>query len=205
MRINPIKSNINFRKIYEGKTPDPKETVTILGSSKSTNRTLMNDYNCAQVTKALVLAGKNVLTGCGTNGIMGAAFKNAKENSKNEDGKQIQNLVIIKRPLWGDEDLENCVIIGEAKSEHERIADFQKCSDTFIIYPGGAGTLQEAASLIFENQYTDKPKKIILVGREYFKGLDKQYQTMYNARLCTNPEALYKIVDTVDEVLSRTL
>ena len=206
MRINSIVTNLNFQKIYKGKEPDPKNTVVIMGAAGDSDDIQKYCKDCAEATKALVLAGKNILTGCGSFGILGSAYNSAKENSvKDDNGKPAQNLAIIKNPLWGDENQDECIVIGKADSEAERIEDFENCANTFVIYPGGAGTIQEAATLIFDNRYGDKDNDIILVGKDYFKGLDLQYQTMYEMDQCKDPSTLYEIVDSPNDVIDKVL
>ena len=159
---------------------------------------------CSQITKALVLGGKNIVHGCGNSGIMGAAYKSAKMYSQKDiDGRPAQNLAIIAKPLWGDEDLENCIPLTYSNSEAERIEKFVQVANTFVIFPGSSTTLQEATTLITKNYYgnpQDK-KQIILVGRDFFKGLVEQYQKLYETKLIKcPPEELFRVVDNEDEL-----
>lgn len=176
-----------------------KNTVAILGSSKATPDIMDYLEMCSAYTKNLVLSGKNIVHGCGTAGIMGAAYNTAKEfSAKDENGKPQQNLAILANPLWGDEDLENCVPLTVANSEAERIEKFVEVADTMIIFPGSVTTLQEAATLITKNYYgkDEDKKKIILVGKDFFKGLAEQYQKLYESKLIKcKPEELFTIVD----------
>ncbi|MCD8024886.1 MAG: LOG family protein [Candidatus Gastranaerophilales bacterium] len=186
--------------------PKKRETVAVLGSSKETDQISEYINLCSDVTKNLIIADKNILTGCGSFGIMGAAYNSAKENSVlNGKMKPAQNLAIVKKPLWGDEDLENCVIIGTADSESQRIEKFHKKADKFLIFPGGASTIQEAATLIASNHYPpegEERKKIVLVGKDYFAGLSKQYDELYrNGLLNVEPDELFTVVDTKKEIL----
>mgnify|MGYP005774879139 FL=1 len=179
-------------------------TVGILGSSKSTDEILDYMDKCSQITKALVLGGKNIVHGCGNSGIMGAAYKSAKTYSQKDiDGRPAQNLAIIAKPLWGDEDLENCIPLTYSNSEAERIEKFAQVANTFVIFPGSSTTLQEATTLITKNYYgnpQDK-KQIILVGRDFFKGLVEQYQKLYETKLIKcPPEELFRVVDNEDEL-----
>ena len=184
-----------------------RETVVVLGSSRETDAILKSMELCSDVTRSLILANKNILTGCGTEGIMGAAYKTGKEYSiKNKNDRPAQNLVIVKKPLWGDEDLDNCVILECANSETERINKFHKKADDFLIFPGGVGTIQEAVVLIEKNYYSkpEERKKIILIGKDYFKGLQEQYQTMYeHGLLKCRPEELFTVLDSKEEILEK--
>ena len=197
---NSGEKNINFKQNKK------QETVAILGSSKTKDSIMDYMELCSEVTKSLVLADKNILHGCGNSGIMGSAYNAAKTYSKkDENNKPAQNLAIVKTPLWGDEDMKNCIVLDSANSEAERIEKFSNLADKIIIFPGGAATMQEAATLISRNNYTpeNKRKKIVLAGRDYFKGLDEQYETIYqNGLLNGKPEELYTLADTKEEILS---
>lgn len=90
---------------------------------------------------------------------MGEVYNAAKEASlKVPSGgggklKPVRNLAIIVEPLWGDENLEDCVPIGKANSEADRIEKFTQVADNFVVFPGSAATLQEASTLIQKNRY----------------------------------------------------
>ena len=198
--------NYNYPKNISFNQNKKRETVAILGSSKSKDSISEYINLCSDVTKSFVLADKNILHGCGTSGIMGAAYNAAKTYSKkDEENKPSQNLAIVKTPLWGDEDIENCVVIDKADSEAQRIEKFSDLADKVVIFPGGAATLQEATTLISKNNYTpkEKRKKIVLVGSDYFKNLDEQYKKIYSSGLLNEkPDKLYTIADTKEEILS---
>jgi len=180
-------------------------TIAIFGSSKDTDGILNAMDLCSRTTKSLVEMNYNILTGCGTNGVMGRAFTAAKENSliDQKTGKPKQNLTIVMDPPYGDEDIENSIPIAKANSELDRIDKFSKTANSFVIFPGSATTISEATTLIQQNEYTkEKPKKIILVGKDFFAGLNKQYQALAEAKLLKHkPEELFKVVDTEKEIL----
>jgi len=179
-------------------------TVAIMGSSKKTDKILEYMDICANSTRAIVKSGKNIVHGCGNAGIMGEAYVAGEINSiKDNHGTPVQNLAIIANPLWGDEDLDNCVPLLSSNSEAERIEGFSKVANTFVIYPGSATTLQEVTTLIAKNYYGKKEnkKKIILVGSEFFKGLKEQYDELYRSKLISCPPSeLFTIVDSEEEI-----
>ena len=181
-----------------------KNTIAILGSSKAADRIMNYMDMCSNVVKSLILADKKIVHGCGTTGIMGAAhYAGIKYSKINSEGKPEQNLGIVTDKLWGNEDTENCVMLTSAKNEADRIDKFAEVADTMLVFPGSVTTLQEATTLIQKNYYGESKdkKKIILVGKEYFRGLDKQYHTLYNNGLIsTKPEELYTIVDSENEI-----
>ena len=204
-RLN-FKADINIHIDSKYKTPQSKEkTIAVLGSSKATDDIMNYMEMCANSTKALVLSGKNLVHGCGAEGIMGKAYNSGYNYSaKNKDGLPEQNLAILTEPLWGDEDIEHCIPIGCAKSEADRIEKFAQVANTILIFPGSAGTLQEATTLISKNYYgkPDDKKKIVLIGKKFFEGLNAQYEQLYNSGLIKcKPEELYSIVDSEKEIL----
>jgi len=181
-----------------------KNTVAILGSSKSRDEIMDYMEACSSITKGLVLNGKNLVHGCGNSGIMGEAYESGKLYSKQDGaGKPIQNLAIIATPMWGDEDLDNCIPLTTANSEADRTEKFAQVADNFLIFPGSSTTLQEATTLITKNYY-GKPedrKQIIFVGKDFYKGLQEQYQKLYECKLIKcPPEELFTIVDSEEEV-----
>ena len=185
-----------------------KNTIAILGSSKSSEQIMSYMDMCSNVVKGLMNADKKIVHGCGTMGIMGAAhFAGVKFSKTNFDDKPEQNLGIVTDNLWGNEDTDNCIMLTSAKNEADRIDKFAEVADTILVFPGSVTTLQEATTLIQKNYYGQKEdkKKIILVGKEYFKGLDEQYQTLYKNGLITcKPDELYKIVDSEEEIKALT-
>ena len=47
-----------------------------------------------------------------------------------------------------------------------------------------------------------KPKKIVLIGKEFFKGIKDQVDKLYNTGLLKDkPENLFKVVDSPEEIL----
>jgi len=179
-------------------------TVAILGSSKTTDSILKYMDICSNSVKSIILSGKNIVTGCGTAGIMGSAYMAGKKYSKQDkEGKPLQNLAILTNPLWGDEDINNCVPLMSANSEAERIEKFTEIADTMIIFPGSATTIQEAATLITKNYYgkDENKKKIVLVGKDFFKGLVEQYNHLYETGLIKcKPDDLFTVVDSEEEI-----
>ncbi|MBR5305185.1 MAG: LOG family protein [Candidatus Gastranaerophilales bacterium] len=200
MRISPVNNRI-FKQSFKA-NHKKENTIAILGSSKSNDHILPDIIKVSRIVPTIIARGMNIVTGCGTRGIMGQAHYTAADYSKKDsNGKPIQNLAIIKKPLWGDEDLDNCEVIDEATSENERITKFIENADSFLIFPGGPATMLEATSVISHNHYAENKKKVILVGREYFKSLDEQYLKIYEMGLLkVDPKELYVLVDSVEEI-----
>ncbi len=180
-------------------------TITVLGSSRSTKELEQAMKASSDITRHFVEHGYNILTGCGTNGIMGAVYDAAAKYSEIVDGKPVQNLVIVKKPLWGDENIRDCVIIGKASSEETRINKFMRTSNTFIAFPGGATTIEEAATLIQNNKYpkNGETKTVILFGKDFWAGLIEQYKKLFETKILKeNPIGkLFHIADSPEEVI----
>ena len=205
----PIRGPASFAEIpeFDERYTGPESrarTVTVLGSSKSVDPIKEQVALAAGASGALVRRGYNVLTGAGNAGVMGAAYAAAAENA-NAAPKRGENLVLAVRPGWGDENLSDARAIGIADSEPRRVEAFTKVSDNFLIFPGSAGSIQEAAILVAMNAYRGKAalKRIILVGRDFFGGISQQYQRLFeDGLLKERPETLFRVVDSLDEILS---
>ncbi len=200
--INEIPNlNSNYTK-----AKSKQKTVAILGSSGSSGSLEKYLKASSDITRHFVENGFNIVHGCGSKGIMGEVYNSAKDASiKNAAGKPLQNLAIIVQPLWGDENLRDCVPIGKANSESERILKFTQVADNFVIFPGSATTLQEATTLIQNNRYpkNNEVKKIILFGLDFWEGLVTQYKKVFEMNLLKeNPIGkLFHVVNSKEEVL----
>lgn len=200
--INKIPSlNINYTS-----AESKQKTIAILGSSG--NSELLEKYlkTSSDITRHFIENGFNVVHGCGSRGIMGKVYNAAKEASiKDSKGKPIQNLAIIVEPLWGDENLNDCIPIGKANSEAERIVKFTKVADNFVIFPGSVTTLQEASTLIQNNRYPKlgEVKKVVLFGADFWEGLILQYKKIFEMNLLKeNPIGkLFHIANSKEDVL----
>ena len=204
MRITSINNNHHR---YTFKANQNKENnVAILGSSKTTEAIVPELVKTARITREIISSGKNIVTGCGSKGVMGQAYYTAAAfSTRNKDNIPEQNLAILKEPLWGDEDLKNCKVVATANSEANRIEKFIETADHFVIFPGGPGTIQEASTLISNNYYNKENKReIILVGSKYFSGLDEQYKKMHESGLIKGElSSLYTLTDDIDKVIEK--
>ena len=207
--INNVKQHtVNSIPNLDGRytfPPQKNKTITILGSSRSSKELENAMQASADITRYFVENGYNVVHGCGSEGIMGEVYNTAVKYSQKENGKPVQNLAIIKQPLWGDENLNDCVIVGKASSEAERIEKFGRVSDRFLIFPGGTTTMQEATTLIQNNKYPQKgeTKTIVLFGKEFWSGLAEQYKKLFEMKILKeNPIGkLFHIADSKEEVI----
>jgi len=149
---------------------DIGKAVSIFGSArmKSDNKY----YDLAERT-ARLFAGKGygVITGAGK-GIMEAANKGAKEAR----GESIGLNITI--PL--EQDINDYVTLPlEFRYFFVRKLMFVKYSKAFLVFPGGFGTLDEFFEIVALIQTKRVvPFPVILVGKEYWKGLLEWIKTV---------------------------
>lgn len=157
-------------------TPESRaNSVSTFGSSKASSEILGDIQLSPLLIKDVITDGKNIVHGGGSYGLMGTFISTGKKYSAKDDaGKPLQNLAIIMNPPYGDEDIHSCIPIGTASSEEERIGKFMQVADTFLVQKGSTATLKETSAVIGEN------KNVILIGKEFFEGLKKQYKQIFS-------------------------
>lgn len=175
---------------------DTKEAVSIFGSSKSDR----NDkyYKLAEETARLLARnGYAVITGAGA-GVMEAANKGAKLAGGESIGLNIL-IPIVQKPN------KYITKLLEFKYFFCRKVMFAKYSKAFIVFPGGFGTLDELfeAATLIQTKRVD-PFPIILVGREYWKGMiEWMHKTLIPHKTIERPEMkMLDCCDTPQEILS---
>lgn len=169
--------------------------VAIFGSARSLPGSI--GYQRAHAIAGLL--GKNgysVITGGGP-GIMEAANKGAAEGGAASVGLNIE-LPLEQKPNIFANKLLNFRYFFVRK------VMFVKYSIAFVILPGGFGTLDElfeAITLIQTRKI--KPFPVILVGKEYWKGLlDWVRDTLLREKMIALEDLdILKTVDTAEEVL----
>ncbi|MEI7473725.1 MAG: hypothetical protein WCK67_03010 [bacterium] len=202
MLLNLVNSKLSFTaKIkIDCRYTSPEvrnKTTAILGASRSSeqlDRFERIAYNDASST---VKRNEYIITGCGSNGIMGASYRGAANVDKEH------NLAVLKAPLWGDENTSECEVLGTRKTETSRINDFDEVAENKHIYPGGAATVAEAARFVLlKLKNPEKPSNITLIGKQEFKGIQEQYQSMENKGYLPEGTAakLFNIVDSSEEL-----
>jgi hypothetical protein len=151
------------------------------------------------IAKALVDSGYGVITGGGP-GIMEAGNKGAREANGASVGLNIDLPFEQEYNPYIDADK-----LINFNYFFVRKVMFVKYSQGFVCMPGGFGTLDE----LFESLTLIQTKKIrqrpvLLVGSEYWNGMvDWINQVMLgqNANISSDDMNLFKVVDTVDEVI----
>src|SRR3989442_6080370 len=169
--------------------------VAIFGSARSTPGSA--SYERAQAISTLI--GKNgysVITGGGP-GIMEAANKGATEAGATSVGLNIELPLEQKPNIYANKLLN-------FRYFFVRKVMFVKYSIAFFILPGGFGTLDElfeAITLIQTRKI--KPFPVILIGRDYWKGLLGWIgDTLLREKMIAVEDLdIIKTVDTPEEVL----
>lgn len=180
------------------------KTVIICGASSSKPGTVAYEPMAAAVSRAVVGAGGNVLTGCGSGGTMGAAYYAAADAAQAEGAGE--NLAIVKQPAWGDEDLANARVLATAQTEEARFDLFQKLGATLVLFPGGAGTLLEVAKAV-EGAAYPRPGQppfdtIVLVGTAFYAGLRLQLDALVEAgTMKAEVRSRFTFVDDAEELV----
>ncbi len=175
---------------------DVKEAVSIFGSSKTKRSNKY--YKIAEETASkLVRNGYAIITGAGS-GIMEAANKGAKKADGDSIGLNIL-IPIMQKPN------KYVTRLLEFKYFFCRKVMFAKYSKAFVTFPGGFGTLDELfeALALVQTKRVD-PFPVILVGREYWKGLIHWVREILlpNKTITKSDLELFSVVDTPQEVLS---
>ena len=151
-----------------------------------------------EIAKAVSKLGYGVITGGGP-GIMEAANKGANEAGGMSVGLNINLPMEQESNKYIDKDK-----LIDFQYFFVRKVMFVKYAQGFIVMPGGVGTLDE----LFESftlLQTSKIDKfpIILVGRDYWKGLIDWIKEKLLGQNNISPEdlKLFEVVDTVEEVI----
>lgn len=171
--------------------------ISIFGSARTPSDHPTYKLTVA-IAKAIASSGYGIISGGGP-GIMEAANKGAKEAGGVSVGLN------ISLPMEQD---SNPFI------DQDKLIDFQyffvrkvmfvKYAQGFVVMPGGVGTLDElfeAFTLIQTEKVIKFP--IILVGRDYWKGLIDWIKEKLLGEQNISPEDLdlFEVVDTVEEVM----
>lgn len=183
-------------------------TVTILGSSRDSDGLKPYADSAHSLARRLVAMGYHVLTGSGNKGIMRAAFDGAALGARSP-GKPGENRVILVKPPWQEPDLVNSRAIGCGDSEAHRIELFRRCSKTFVVFPGGAVTMQEITSLVAFNRYVDDPGqrlRILLVDAGFYASLVAQYREQERLGTLGIPlDGLFELLETGKDPFDRVV
>lgn len=169
--------------------------VTIFGSARLKETDYY--YDLARKLGQLLAQNGHATTTGGGPGIMEAANRGAFEYGGRSIGLN------IKLP---HEQNANLYLSDSLEFEHffTRKVILTMCSKAYAYFPGGFGTLDELSELLVLVQEGKMPKMpIFLVGKDFWKPLDKFFQTkMTKAKLIhANDVHLYKITDDIRDIV----
>jgi len=154
----------------------------------------------SRVGKALADAGIKLVYGGGGVGLMGATARAAHEAGGDVLGIIPTFLVGAERAL---ETVEHIIV----DNMHERKMLMFQRSDSFIILPGGIGTLEEVVELLSWRRLDLHAKPVIFYNpRGFWEPLFKLFQHTVDEKL-TPPEFMHAwtSVTTVDEIVPALL
>lgn len=177
---------------------DLKRAVSIFGSAQTNAPSTKRFYRIAEDTTYLLAKnGYAVITGAG-HGIMEAGNKGAKRASGESVGLNIL-IPIMQKPN------KYVTRLLEFKYFFCRKVMFVKYSSAFIVFPGGFGTLDELfeAITLVQTERVD-PFPVILVGRNYWKGLISWIKNtlLPEGTIEEKDLKLFSVVDKPQEVLA---
>src|SRR6188768_4501718 len=153
-----------------------------------------------ELGKALADAGIKLVYGGGGVGLMGAAARGAHEAGGEVLGIIPTFLVAKERAL---EIVEHVIV----DNMHERKMLMFQRSDSFVILPGGIGTLEEVVELLSWRRLDLHAKPVVFYNpRGFWEPLFKLFQHTVDEKL-TPPEFMqaWVSVTTVDEVVPALL
>ena len=174
-----------------------KKAVSIFGSAKQ-KRSTKRYYKVAEETAYLLAKnGYSIITGAG-GGIMEAGNKGAKRAGGDSVGLNIL-IPIVQRPN------KYVTRLIDFKYFFCRKVMLAKYSKAFVVFPGGFGTLDELfeAMTLVQTKRVD-PFPVILVGKEYWKGLVSWIKNtlLPEGTIDKVDLKLFTVVDTPQEVIS---
>ena len=193
------RSKLNCKSVDSFETPLPahsKGNVCVFCSASIKDENYIDDGY--KLGKALAENGYGCVSGAGTTGVMGSVVKGSVDAGGWTGGSNVPHIIEIEglpaglSSFWLRPDI------------YTRMEVMIQRSDAFIIFPGGAGTVQEMlALLIFKQIGSDfmKNKPVIIFNR-----MDENTGVRFWDKLIPllkpwHNEELYIIVDELEELI----
>ncbi|MCX5668439.1 MAG: TIGR00730 family Rossman fold protein [Candidatus Omnitrophica bacterium] len=174
-----------------------KKAVSIFGSAKHKKSTRRYYKTAEETAYLLAKNGYSIITGAG-GGIMEAGNKGAKRAGGDSVGLNIL-IPIVQHPN------KYVTRLIDFKYFFCRKVMFAKYSKAFVVFPGGFGTLDELfeAMTLVQTERVD-PFPVILVGKEYWKGLISWIKNtlLPEGTIDKVDLKLFSVVDTPQEVMA---
>ena len=147
----------------------------------------------------LASAAEYVVFGGGANGMMGALADGVVES----DGRIIG---ILPRFLFDREPPHPEVYdIRVVDNMHERKAMMYDLSDSFLVLPGGYGTMDETMEVVTWRQLSLHDKPVVFIGQDdFWKGLESTFDTMHQHRFLSDRDReLVSFVRSTEDALDK--
>jgi uncharacterized protein (TIGR00730 family) len=173
--------------------------ISVFGSARTKND---DPYykEAVKLSELIVKNGYGVITGGGP-GIMEAANVGAYDKGGKSVGLQIE----LPFESSANEYIDKLVT---CRYFFTRKVFFLKYSQAFVAFPGGFGTLDELFETITLIQTGHlRPLPIVLVGKDYWKGMVKWIKKtmLVDGKVSKEDLNLFKVVDTAEEAMQYIL
>ena len=151
--------------------------------------------------RQLAESGYGCVSGAGTTGVMGAIVKGSVDAGGWTGGSNVPHIIEIEglpeglSSFWLRPDI------------YTRMEVMIERSDAFIIFPGGAGTVQELLALLIFKQLdheTMKNKPVVLFNRLNPDGTTRFWDKLIALLKPWHTEALFHVTETLDALLPTT-
>ena len=169
--------------------------ISVFGSAR-TNKDDKYYKEAVKLSELIVKNGYGVITGGGP-GIMEAGNLGAY----NKDGKSIGLQIELPFEATANEYIDKLVT---CRYFFTRKVFFLKYSQAFVAFPGGFGTLDELfETLTLVQTGHMRPVPIVLVGKDYWKGMVKWIKKtmLLDGKVSEGDLDLFKVVDTAEDAV----
>ena len=173
----------------------PLDSVCVYcGSSDAADPAVLNDAKA--LGEALAAAGLKLIYGGGGVGLMGACAQAAHDAGGRVLGVIPDFLRGRERPL---QDVETIVV----DNMHQRKMMMFDEAESFVVLPGGIGTLEEVIELLSWRRLALHEKPILFYNREgYWDPLFRLFEHMMAARLLhPNARGDWRSVDSIEDIV----
>jgi len=173
-----------------------EKAICVFGSARE--RLIPKHYEITEeIAGRAVSLGYATVTGAGP-GIMESANKGCQDAGGQSVG------IRINLP-FEQQDNPYCDEVHHFDRFYNRKCALVRNSDIFVVMPGGFGTLDELFEVLTLMQCgkLEKPRKVILVGKQFWGGLVKWLErNMAGVTIDNSDMDLFELVDTADEVIN---
>jgi uncharacterized protein (TIGR00730 family) len=193
------RNKLDFKSVESFETPlpaDSKGNICVFCSASIKDENYIEDGY--QLGKALTEHGYGCVSGAGTTGVMGSVVKGSVEAGGWTGGSNVPHIIEIEglpkglSSFWLRPDI------------YTRMEVMIQRSDAFIIFPGGAGTVQELlALLIFKQTGSDfmRNKPVIIFNRMDENKSVRFWDKLIDLLKPWQNDDLYIVVDELEDLI----